>query len=447
MEIAALRSLPRPCVFLCLLASLTFNISTANPLAYVFTAAPRFEPDAWMTGRERFPSGAGVYSVSGSVRHRIAADLAFTADPTVSYDGSHVLLSGKRALTDSTQIWEAPISGGAPRQVTHCSGNCIRPLYLPDGRIVYTRLLDRESILEVAGSDGAEPQPLTFAPGLYLTDDVLKDGRILFEVVLRENDLAKRELYTVYPDGTGVESLRCSHGHDRREGRQVSSGDVILQSEGRLASLRSGLTAETGLPLPKSGVLGPVAEVADDTWILSIREPSDGRYSLRLWQRSKRRFIRLQASRGTNAIQPAIAAARTPPRDFPSGLQKSLRAANVLGVQTMRSIEPQGGEPRWVKVYSQNGEGASEALGRAPLARDGSFYLQVPGDRPLRFELLDAGGRTIRSERNWIWFRNGEQRVCLGCHPGPEAAPENRLPDVLRAKPAPVVLRAAQGLE
>jgi Hydrazine synthase alpha subunit middle domain len=444
MEIASLSSLSRRCILLCLLASMASNVVAANPLAYLFTAAPRYEPDAWMYSRERFPSGAVVYLVSGSDRRRIAPDFAFAADPSVSYDGSRALFSGKRTPTGSLQIWESPISGGPPRQVTKCGGDCIRPLYLPDGRIVYTRMLNRESVLEVAGFDAGEPRRLTFAPGLYLTDDVLKDGRILFEVALRENERTMRELYTVYPDGTGIESLRCDHGHDRSESRQLSSGDVILQSDRRLARIRSGFTSETGLPLSEAGVLGPVAEVAPDKWILSIRDPSERRYSLYLWERPRKRLLRLETPRGANAVQPAIAAARTPPRDFPSSLQKSRHAANVLGVETARSIEPQNGVSRWVKVYAQDQQGTSEALGRAPLAPDGSFYLQVPGDRPLRFELLDAEGRTLRSERNWIWLRNGEQRICVGCHAGPEAAPENRLPDVLRAKPVPVVFRGVQ---
>jgi hypothetical protein len=370
----------------------------------VFTAAPRYEPDAWVSGHERFPSGAVLYSVSGSDKHRIAPDFSFSADPAVSYDGSRVLFSGRRTPDGSLQIWETPISGGSPRQLTQCSEDCIRPFYLPDGRIVYTRMLNHESVLEVAGLDGGEPRP-----GLYLTDDVLKDGRILFEVAMRENERTRRELYTVYPDGTGIESLRCDHGHDRSEGRQVSSGDVILQSDSRLARIRPGLTSETVLPLPETRVLGPVAEVAPGKWILSIRGRPDQNCSLYLWEASRKQPLRLEAPHGTNAVQPAIAAARTPPRDFPSSLQKSLHAANVLGVETSRSIEPYSGAPRWVRVYSQNQQGTPEALGRAPLAPDGSFYLQVPGDRPLRFELLDAGGRTLRSERNWIWFRKGEQ--------------------------------------
>jgi hypothetical protein len=30
-----------------------------------------------------------------------------------------------------------------------------------------------------------------------------------------------------------------------------------------------------------------------------------------------------------------------------------------------------------------------------------------------------------------MWTRRGEQRICVGCHAGPERAPENAVPQVL----------------
>ena len=410
----------------------------------MFTLAPRYDPGAWMYGGERFPLGASVYLASGRNRRRIAPDFAFSADASISYDGNRVLFSGKRTQAEPSQIWETSVSGGKPRAVTKCGTNCIRPLYLPDGRIVYTRRVDLKSVLEVVGSDGGVAERVTFAPGLYFTDDVLKDGRILFEVVLLEKGQARRELYTIFPDGSGIESLRCDHGHDRSEGRQVSSGDVIFQSDKRLARIRSGFASQTELPQPAPGVLAPVAEVAPEQWMLSSRGPAERHFSLCLWERSRKRLLRLEAPPDGSAVQPTIVAARTPPREFPSSLHTSFRAANVLGVQTRQSIEPYAGVARWVRVYSEGPKGIPEALGRAPVAEDGSFFLQVAGDRPLRFELLDYEGRILRSERNWIWLRIGEQRICVGCHAGPNVAPENQLPDALRGRPVPAVLQSGQ---
>ncbi len=63
-------------------------------------------------------------------------------------------------------------------------------------------------------------------------------------------------------------------------------------------------------------------------------------------------------------------------------------------------------------------------------ARRAGWFLfrEVPGDRPIRFALLDAQGAVLRQEHGWFWARGGEQRICVGCHAGPERAPENRVP-------------------
>ena len=59
---------------------------------------------------------------------------------------------------------------------------------------------------------------------------------------------------------------------------------------------------------------------------------------------------------------------------------------------------------------------------------DGSFFVQTPADRPIRFALLDAKGAVVRQEHGWFWIRSGEQRICVGCHAGPERASENTVP-------------------
>ena len=67
-------------------------------------------------------------------------------------------------------------------------------------------------------------------------------------------------------------------------------------------------------------------------------------------------------------------------------------------------------------------------LGTAPVERDGSFFVQVPSEQPLQIELLDDAGKTLKREAGFFWMRRGEQRVCVGCHAGPETSPENAVP-------------------
>jgi hypothetical protein len=103
------------------------------------------------------------------------------------------------------------------------------------------------------------------------------------------------------------------------------------------------------------------------------------------------------------------------------------------------------GEVSAVRVYTRGADGAAAVLGQAAVERDGSFYVQVPADRPIRMELLDAAGHSVRAERDWFWMRPSEQRICVGCHAGPERAPENKVPEVLLHSTLPVKMLGDAG--
>jgi cytochrome c553 len=76
-------------------------------------------------------------------------------------------------------------------------------------------------------------------------------------------------------------------------------------------------------------------------------------------------------------------------------------------------------------------------LGEAPLARDGSYQVQVPANTPVQLQLLDADGLAVRSSA-WLWVRNHAAQGCVGCHEDPERTPPNRLMEAL-ARPAPLL--------
>ena len=398
-------------------------------LAYVFTATPRYEAKAWLEGRDRFPFGAKLVAVVGGMLRLLAPGFSSSADAAVSYDGSLVLFSGKRDAADHWQIWEVDLQGGAPRQITRCASDCIRPLYLPDGEIVYSR----GDGLEISGKAGR----VTFAPGRYLTDDVLRDGRILFEAA---RGARGREIFTVYPDGTGVESLRCDHGPDRGDARQLASGDYIFVSGNRLARITSALAGQTDVLQPDGEPAGPIAEVSPGVWLVSLRAKS-GNFGLYRWDAATRQTVPLETPANASAVEPVVIAPRTPPKQFPSALVPTRTAGNLLCLNARASrMQMNGSGVRAVKVYTGNG-----LLGQTEVEPDGSFYIQVPADRPIRMELVDAMGRVVEAEHNWFWMRPAEQRICVGCHLGPERAPENKVPDILVKTIVPVKMLEVQG--
>jgi hypothetical protein len=145
----------------------------------------------------------------------------------------------------------------------------------------------------------------------------------------------------------------------------------------------------------------------------------------------------------TNLVQPVLIAPRAIPNRHPSGLH-DWPNANLLCLNAYTSkyaFTP--GSIRTVRMYTRDSQGAAKVLGSAPVEQDGSFFLQVPGDQPLQMELLDAAGKTLKRESGFFWMRRGEQRGCVGCHAGPETAPENAVPMVLLKSTTPFDMTGA----
>ena len=389
---------------------------------FLFTSSHAYDCAAADRGRNPFPQSAAILLVSGGERRRVAPGLFASADPAVSFDGNRILFAAREKASSYWQIWEAAVAGGDPRQVTHCTGDCTNPLYLADGRIVYTRAAASGSELETADVKGQSPQRLTFAPGWHIAQDVLRDGRILFQ--------SDGELYTVYPDGTGVESLRCDHGPVRSGARQVASGDVIFSVGRKLARFTSALATQVEIAQPDWNATGPVAEVAAGEWLVAVGK-ANGPFGLYFWRQSDGVLVPLETPAGANAVQPVLVRRRVPPKQFPSGLVPSRTTGNLLCLNARASYDPIREAVEEVQVYTRDATGNPVLLGHQSLAGDGSFYVEVPSDRPLRIELRNAAGETVSAEHGWFWMRPSEQRICVGCHMGPERSPENKVPEIL----------------
>jgi len=54
--------------------------------------------------------------------------------------------------------------------------------------------------------------------------------------------------------------------------------------------------------------------------------------------------------------------------------------------------------------------------GVVPVEADGSAYFEVPADRNIFFQALDANFREVQRERTYVNYRAGEVRSCAGCH-------------------------------
>jgi hypothetical protein len=395
---------------------------------FLYTDTARFERDAWLRGQDRFPAGAMLRLADGKAQRDVVPEFFASADAEVSFDGQRLLFAGKHRREDPWQIWEVPLAGGPARQVTKAAEDCIRPLYLPDNELVYARRQGGSFQLETAPLAGRDPTRLTYAPGGALPCQILRDGRILFEGPL--------ELYTVYSDGSGVEAVRCDHGPRRREGRQLASGDIVFTTARGLARFTPALAHQVEMRSPKGEIAGPVAESRPPELLVSLKPPGSPAFALFHW--SPEGALRPAVRSPANAVQPVIALPRETPSRHPSGLH-GWPGANLLCLNAYESpLRLAENLIAAVRVYSEDAAGKPVRLGEAPVESDGSFYLHLPTERPLRLELADRAGRPLAAEKGWFWMRRGEQRICVGCHAGPERAPENAVPKVLLRSTVPV---------
>jgi hypothetical protein len=433
---------------------------------------------------QRFPQGSHLVRLAPSDRtpHSLTPNFFTAADPRISFDGAHVLFAAKKTADSSWQIWESNVDGSDVRQITHGPGDCLKPAYLPRGQIVYTALAEGPaggmsgepvathiplpagsastvSQIWVSKVDGSDAHPITFGPGDFEVETVLKNGMILATArspLLPSSRLpADRELYTLRLDGTGLATLRCDHQHPavRSQAQELDDGAVIFVKSslgsrslgGDLAWIPRGALHDsllTSLPIPASS---PQPIGADK--LLVARESAAGlQLTLYAFDAAVGRFLTpIYTNPKLSAVEAVPVAARETPRWYWSTLNPTLQRGYFICLNSyLAEGVPHGriaAKLTCVRVLTLDAATQRESLlGEAPMEEDGSFYIAVPPDKPVRFEVLDAAGRVVRAQRSWIWSRSGEEHGCVGCHEDRAVAPENRWPLALRRFDTPTRL-------
>jgi len=206
---------------------------------------------------ETFEAGADVWLRDRAapdvpevnITERLTAGLWDVRDIDSSYDGTRLVFSMRMPLIpgamDSEQptwnIYEYDRTTDVLRRVITSDivaeeGHDVAPHYLPDGRIVFSSTRQRQSkavlidegkpqfaaqdedqnehafVLHVMNTDGSGIRQISFNQSHDLDPDVLDDGRIVFS--RWENASGSSiHLYTVNPDGSGLELLYGANSH------------------------------------------------------------------------------------------------------------------------------------------------------------------------------------------------------------------------------------------
>lgn len=403
--------------------------------------------------------------------------------PSISADGAMVLFSMTSAGDPWFHIYSVPVAGGVPRRITDGPFHDFDPVELPDGRIAFasTRLGTAEEYHGVAAFSLFAVAP-TGGPSRAITHHIVgdreprvtADGMLAF--IRCDNFLERAKVEThihrTRLDGTGgflaIGPDRPSIALDRATAAETGSqwlrrhgaGSPAPLSDGRVAAIsEQGLVAsgrQRGVPLGDylPFDLSPLPDgrllCADrDGRRLTVVDPGTGAAAVAV------DFSEVRLPPEQDAPPPAgyrplfahsavLAAPRPPVRAMPSQVDPTagdnpratgyLYCRNVFDtrhtdadmsrVRAVRIIE---GRPFTLvptdSIYIHIGTEGRE-LGVVPVAPDGSFHAEVPADRALTIQAVDAEGRPVISELSWIYVRPGERRSCIGCHAATDTAPD-----------------------
>ena len=286
--------------------------------------------DLWVRDRAS-PSAA-----ERNVTFEITQGRGDVRDVEPSYDGTRLVFAMREPLIEGADdedqptwnVWEYEIASRQLRRVIQSDivaeeGHDVAPHYLPDGRIVFSSTRQRQArailldegkpqfaaqdedraepafVLHVMDADGSGLRQISFNQSHDLDPAVLDDGRIVFSRWENAGPNNEINLYTVRPDGTGLQLLYGAQSHATgTDGSDVHFLDPRPATPGRVVALAQPFRApdlgaqvleidvgnyveNTQPTLPNRGVLaGPAQLPATINVVTTLAGPSPGgRYS------------------------------------------------------------------------------------------------------------------------------------------------------------------------
>ena len=286
------------------------------------------QPGSDLYVRDRASANAVERNVTAEITHGAGE----VRDVEPSYDGTKLLFAMREPLVEGApedeqptwNIWEYEVATRSLRRIIQSDivaeeGHDVAPHYLPDGRIVFSSTRQRQSravlldegkpqfaaldedrrepafVLHVMNGDGTGLRQISFNQSHDLDPAVLEDGRIVFSRWENAGPNNEINLYTVRPDGSGLELLYGAQSHDTgTDGsavhflapRPAGNGIVLARAQpfrpadggGALLAIDTGNYVENTQPtLPNAGALnGPAQQPATINAVYTLDGPSPG---------------------------------------------------------------------------------------------------------------------------------------------------------------------------
>lgn len=415
----------------------------------------------------------------------------YVADPELSWDGRHVVFARRGQDDPWWHVYRIDVDGTGLTQLTHGPYHHVGPAYLPDGRIVLasSRSGIRDEYhgypctsLHVMDPDGSGMHSIATNIGRDNEPAVLPDGRIVFSrlEVFYSRNKTELTLHAAHLDGTqdvvlygperrqfwrsldhgpptpadGQEAplthrvLRMTQPQPMPEGRHV-----VVVTQGGLTLVGPRRTAEeiitpdnqtrsytTPFPLPDGRLLcASTLKTPDRDEVdlgLYVFDPATKSLELLYNDPHAADFeprpimVRRPPSVQPEIVKPGAYSGRflcssafaTQEKDVP------VRGRLVRLIEGVPRVARHSTQTNPWEVWKNHGGTFARVLGTAPLAPDGSFYVEVPADRLLHLQILDSDRRVLGNQLTWIYPRPGETKSCVGCHEAPHTTTQGNNP-------------------
>ncbi|NQV32775.1 MAG: HEAT repeat domain-containing protein, partial [Phycisphaeraceae bacterium] len=413
----------------------------------------------------------------------------YVADCEVSWDGDTVVFSHRGGADNPWwHVWEIGVDGTGLRQLTSGPYHDVGPVYMPDGRILFSssRLGMRDEYhgyyatgLTVMNSDGGDVHCIGVNLGRDNEPAFLNDGRIVFGRLELFYSRLKTEivLEAVFPDGTKNVTL---YGPEKRAlWRQVTvdsrenwwgevaprhrvlrltqpqpfgNGQIVCSTTAGLTVVGPGRFKERFLRDSKDMAVTSPYPLGDGRLLCAASPRSFDRKAVDLGlytmecDSGELTMLYNDPTKADFEARPIVARSRPDVlvedplarsscftgRFFCSSVKMTQHQDVIDRGKLVRVIE---GLPSVVRHHThrslkgeawKNHTGThARVLGTVPLGVDGAFHVEVPADRLIHVQVLDSDRRVVGNQQIWMYARPGEKRSCVGCHERPDST---RLP-------------------
>ena len=380
-------------------------------------------------------------------------DFYSACSPDISYDAKRLLFTAQKNKNDSWQIWEMNLEKGTSKKITDFDESCYGPVYLPANRLAFSKQMPEVGTglvhaLHTMNLDGTNISQITYQPHFDYISTVLKDGRLLMLTKQLFPESGEMMYMAMRPNGTKAElfykgeknntlnnqSYETTDGHIyfiEKENGNPNSGDLISIHQNRPLFSRVNYSSEI------SGSFYSVLPMQTGKMLVSYRASDNGAIGLyRFSAKDKLLGEPIYNPQEYHIIEPVLVEAFTRPRNLPDDVNPE-KSTGLLLCQNINVLAHKPGADFSNNVKATKIEllGIDKSLGTVSVEEDGSVYLKVVADTPVRIQTLDDNGNIINGPSAWMWIRPFERRGCVGCHEDPELVPSNVVSFAVKKSP------------